>query len=1840
MNTTSIRSNNRKQTKIVRIVSVFLAVLMMLSVIPLASSAISDGETVRVTGRNDWVSGFYYDFTSHKELGLGGKHGQHQRLKANGQVAYCVEPGVQVQEGNKTASSIIKGLSDNQQQLIKYAFIYGYNGTPRYGYSGDVEEVATQAIMWAIVKGLFNTDKTETFLNCAFGGKTSSANRDACRAVYYKIEAQMLSHRTIPKFSTNNYWQSWQYAITLDYNPNTGRYEKSIFDDNHVISGYTFSMPGVEFEVVGNWLNIFTTNEFDGSEVVTGERTNNSFSNPLPQLTAMYCVGPGQTTATAVSRNDPVNAYFSLKTEGRGKIQINKHAEQGDSQGMVFNISGNGINMDVTINSGNGYDGYVVVDDLRPGTYTVTEKATGEKYYVEPDYQYTTVTPNNTSNVWFSNNLKRGNIEVRKNAEDGIKSGYQFNISGTAIDGETINETITTNAEGVATKEGLPIGTYTVKELNCPSYMVVPSDQTVTVKYNETSSVTFDNKYKRGDLVLSKTDAETGDIILADDAVFAVSEYNKNTNEYDFVCNLSHSSTLDNDRYGCTDGYYVNKLPVTEKNDGKYRVTEKTAPTGYVTDGRSYDVVISNDGDVIKVNDGTVVNKIQRAQINLTKTDKETNKALSNAVFDIYAREDIIANGVTMFKAGTKVGTLTTGENGKALSNALYLGEYYLKEVSAPTGYVLNKDNHNVSLKYDGQKAEVYIQSETVSNMPQKGIIEISKIDAETDRPIIKGAVYGVYASTDIVVNGDVKYKKDQLVDKVSTDNGKGDSKKLYLGTYYVKELTAPEGYNKNNNVYYVPLMYQGQDVSIFTFKVTDKDVSQKGRITVTKTDSETNKTVKDLTTEFEVYAKSDIIVNGEILYSAGQLVTTIMTKDGVASTENLPLGDYFVKEKTAPVGYSVNTERHDVSLTYDAEKESVYAETTVSNAPQKATITVLKADKETNIPVENAVYVIKAADTIKVNGKTVYRKGEKVAELTTDKNGKATSEPLYIGQYIVTEKSAPKPYVRDKNSYTVDITPVDQNITLYNKNCEVTNLAQKATIKLTKTDKETNKALNGATFNIVAADDITVNGDVKYHKNDIVTSFITDENGVAISPELYLGSYKLIETTAPNGYVLNTDKVLANLEYQGQEVEVFQNSYTAQNAPQKANIEITKSDVETEKPIKGAVYDIFAAEDVVVNGDVKYTKNQLVDTVTTDENGKAVTKYLYLGNYYIVEKTAPYGYVINNTKQNISLTYKGQNVVTFTDYASFENVAQKGVIEVHKSGEVLSSVEKNEDKNGKIYTPVYAVKGLKNAVYDIIANEDIYTSDGTKRASEGEIVDTVKTNSEGVAKSKELYLGSYKIVEKTAPYGMTLNNIPQYVTLSYAGQNESIVSDSVSFTNERQKATVTVDKLLEKDDLYNIGNADEITNVKFGLYANENILADDNTVLPKDGLIEIASADKDGHIIFNSDIPLGKYYVKEVSTDKHYIPSDVKYPVEFNYAGQSVLAVTVTANDGNAVENDIIRGKILGHKVDDDGNSVANATMGLFSTTTTEFTKDTAYLVSKTDENGAFVFDNVPYGDYIVREIEAPEGFVLSEKSTPVSVTDNAQTVEIKVLNSIITGNVTVTKVDKEYKDKNIAGAVFDIYLDVNANETYDEGVDTYYGTMTDNHDGTYIAEGLRYNGYFLHEKTAPEGFVADDEYYYFEIRNNNETVTVSNNDENTFEDRPIIGTVEITKTDVATGALIPNVGFRIYDADGNVVAEGYTDENGVATFTLRYGKYTYQEFDAAPGYILDETPHELEIKEDGEIVKADMTNEAIPAVEIPQTGTAGKAIGAFTGLSALSVIGVYFVKKRKSEA
>lgn len=1815
-----------------KVTSVLLAVLMLMSMFPLASFAVTPGGTAQVTGTNSYISGFYYRFNGN--FGTG-KYGQHQMLRADGNMAYCIEPGKNLTAGTKSVVESYYGLSDTQQRLMTRAFIYGYNGFLRYGYDSPTEYVATQAIIWAISLGAFNNPGNESILlDCAFGGSTSSANRANGIDVYNKIKEQILSHDTVPSF-TSSFRTGAVPEIKLTYNGATRQYEGRITDTNGVLANYSFSADGIHFVKDGNDLCIFTSREMK-SNVISGKRTSNKYSTSLPSLAAVYCVGADQTTATAVNSDDPVQAFFLLTTDGRGTLEIHKHAEVGDAVGTVFNVNGNGVDMDVTIdslyNSNILTDGYVRIENLPSGNYTVTEKNIQDKYYVTPsESQVVTVTSNNKVRVTFANNLRRGTIKITKRSEDGNVAGRTFAVIG---GGKT--EIVTTDSEGKVTISGALVGRYVVRELNCPSYMVQPTPAAFVLDTDETQTITIVNRYKRGSLVLSKVDADTGNVIIADDAVFEVSEYNKSTGEYDYVCNLTHSDSLSETLYGCTNGYYAENLPITANNEGKYRVTEKTAPSGYVADGAVYDVTITNNNEVIKVNDGTVVNKIQKAQIEILKTDNETGRALSGAAYDIYAKSDIFANGVLIASANTKVDTLVTGEDGKAVSEELYLGEYYLKEAEAPNGYVLDSASHDVSLTYDGQKSEVFVKSLNVSDTPQKATIEIVKKDAETGRLIVNPAKYSVYADEDIFVNGELKFSRDELVDTVTTSSGSGKSVPLYLGRYYIKEAVAPAGYNLNSAIKRVSLTYQDQSISVYNISAEEVDVSQKGKILITKTDSETNEPIKNLVSEFELYARNVVVVNGETIYNAGQLVATASTINGVAEFGGLPLGVYFVKEKTAPVGYAVDSNEHDVSLIYDSTKEAVSESVSISDVPQKGVITISKADAETGVPVSGAVYTVKAKADIKINGVVKYRAGQVVDKVTTDSHGKADTIPLYIGTYIVTEKSAPKPYTRDKNTYEVEVIPAEQTALVKSYRCSVTNLAQKGVIKISKTDSETGAPIGNAAFKIIAAEDIEINGVLKYHRNDVVcTDILTDELGVATSSELYLGKYKIVETTAPDGYVLNTDEILAELEYQGQEIEVFDAGYTVENAPQKGCIEIHKRDAETGLSLSSAVYEIYAAEDIFLNFDLKYSANTLVDTITTGDNGRAVSRPLYLGKYYVIEKNAPYGYVTDSERKEVALEYRGQDVSMFTVTIECTDAAQKGVISVSKYGEVLDNIN---NENG-VYIPEYAVKPLEGAEFNIIAAEDIVTAEGTKRASEGEIVDTLTTGDDGIATSGELYLGKYKVVEKTAPYGMANNAEPQFVVLPYAGQNESLTFGNASFMNERQKATVEVEKVLKKDDLYNIGNNNEITNVKFGLYANENITAENGTFIPKDGLIEIATADTNGHIEFDSDIPIGKYYVKEVSTDKHYIPSDTKYPVEFSYAGQSVLAVRITVNNNSAISNDIVRGRITGHKIDDDGNAVAGATMGLFSTDISVFTTDTAYTVGVTDECGVFVFDNVPYGDYIVREIDAPDGYVLSEVSTPVSVTENAQSIEIEVLNSIVTGNLSIQKVDKYDKGKSLSGALFEIFVDVNANGVFDDDIDMQYTTITSNASGSYFCEGLRYNGYFLHEAKAPEGFVADNGYYYFEIRENGETVTVSNNDDGvSFENEPITGILEITKTDVSTGNLIPNAGFRIYNENGDIVEEGYTDENGVATFVLRYGKYKYQEFNPAPGYVLDDTAYDFEIKENGEVVRANMTNKPIVTVEIPKTGD--EARGAVTGLiclSSLSLCGIFITRKKK---
>ena len=588
--------------------------------------------------------------------------------------------------------------------------------------------------------------------------------------------------------------------------------------------------------------------------------------------------------------------------------------------------------------------------------------------------------------------------------------------------------------------------------------------------------------------------------------------------------------------------------------------------------------------------------------------------------------------------------------------------------------------------------------------------------------------------------------------------------------------------------------------------------------------------------------------------------------------------------------------------------------------------------------------------------------------------------------------------------------------------------------------------------------------------------------------------------------------------------------------------------------------------------------------------------------------------------------------VITVTAY----DKAQKGKIIVSKTGEVFTSVNVSGeegilDKEGNtgiinpVYSAVYEEKALAGATYQVIAAEDIYTGDGTLRTEAGTVVAEITTGEDGRATTEELYLGKYQVVEKTAPEGYVLNTEVQDVELTYAGQEVSVTETSTGFVNDRQKVQISAKKFLEQDETYGLGMNGEITAVSFGLYAKEDITAADGSKIPADGLMEIAFADAEGNVSFKSDLPFGSYYVKELTTDEHYNLSDAVYEVNFQYAGQETALQTMALNDGNAIENTLKYGRIEGKKVNDENaengeKGLAGAVFGIFKEGTEGLTKENAIATVTSAEDGSFAFEKVPYGDYIVMELTAPEGYVLSDARHFVSITNDEQVIGLKVINYPIVGNVELTKVDKDYPDNHLTGAVFEIYKDVDGDgeldadssdkaqdsDTSDKDEqsgtsDKLIGELKEYENGIYRMEGLSYGKYLVKEKTAPEGFLLDENVYAFSITEDGKIVEIENEAGVGFADQAMKGKITILKTDKSTGDKLVGAGFRVFDSEGNKVAEGKTGEDGTLTFELRYGKYTVAEYEAPEGYVLDDTPYAFEITEDGQKLTVDMANTKI---------------------------------------
>ena len=483
----------------------------------------------------------------------------------------------------------------------------------------------------------------------------------------------------------------------------------------------------------------------------------------------------------------------------------------------------------------------------------------------------------------------------------------------------------------------------------------------------------------------------------------------------------------------------------------------------------------------------------------------------------------------------------------------------------------------------------------------------------------------------------------------------------------------------------------------------------------------------------------------------------------------------------------------------------------------------------------------------------------------------------------------------------------------------------------------------------------------------------------------------------------------------------------------------------------------------------------------------------------------------------------------------------------------------------------------------------------------------------------------------------MVLNEEIHTAELVYAGQEIEITETAAGFYNERQKAAVSLDKILEQNELFGIGTNSEMSAVTFGLFAAEDLTAADGSVIPADGLLEILSVDENGHAVCKTDLPFGKFYFKELSADEHYILSDEKYPFEFSYTGQDAAFVEIKANNGEAIRNELIYGEIHGLKKDDSGNALGGAVIGLFKPDCTEFTAENALMTATSAEDGSFSFAGVPYGNWIVREIEAPTGFVLSEEAFSVAVDKDGAVIEVEIENTLIRGNVQLTKTDRDYPDNKLTGAEFIVYRDSNGNKELDE-TDELLGTFSEVSTGVYEMDDLTYGGYFVKEQKAPEGFYPDENAYYFEITEHGKTVIVENETGKGFVNAPQVGSLKIVKT--SSDGKVEGFSFRVTGANG--YSEVFTtDKNGeILIENLRIGEYTVSEVSdgTSAAYVLpaDKTASVFE----GAVTKVEMHNELR---DTPKTGDDSNPAFWFTllGISGLGAValGLIGFKNRKKE-
>ena len=1061
-------------------------------------------------------------------------------------------------------------------------------------------------------------------------------------------------------------------------------------------------------------------------------------------------------------------------------------------------------------------------------------------------------------------------------------------------------------------------------------------------------------------------------------------------------------------------------------------INSKTVGDGKGAGGRHWRIE-SNGSEGVVINnktDGktaTVMNMSafritsKDVKFTITKVYKADNTVKINGISPIDGSQAIY--GVYTDKAcKNKAGEIKIDKNGSG-SIELPNKQYYVKEIKAPTGYSLSTEVFALNANENVNVTEDYLKGNIIIN---------------------KTAEDGIIGQREFRVTW--------------TQNGKSHSKTAKTNSSGIAEFKGLNVYDLTSKK---AISYTISEINVDTRYETPKAKNVK------LTDGDVDLTVNvkfnnELKTgSIKINKQSEDNQNGgrEFTVTGNGKTYSIKTgSDGIAILSDIPVYDsnnekivYTISEKNVPVKYVVPADQ-TATLTADATTTKTF-----KNVLKKFTAQVTKQDSKTvsaqgDGTLAGAVYGI-------------YRDGELIDTYTTDENGYFKSKEYVCGNYTVQEISPSESYLLDETVYSVGAEAENYSIEHNPISMTVTEDVLKGKISIIKHSDDGTTQIEtpevGAEFEVY----LKSSSSYEAAKDSEKDYLVCDENGYAATKMLPYGIYVVHQT---KGWV-NTEWI------DDFEVIISENEkeyfYLLNDAVKKSFVKIVKKDAETGNviPVSGIGFKVWdCANSEYVSQKIYYPSEMILDEFYTDESGSLMLpNELAYGDYELHEVQSAEGYVLDGTPTPFTIDGTVEAVVV-----EKTNTAQKGKISVQKTGDIFTTVATASsaytDENGETivnpttYTPVFASGNLSGAVFQIIASEDIITADGTLRASAGDVVAEITTDENGYAETDLLYLGKYEVRENTAPDGYVLNAESQFVELTYAGQ-EIAVRDTVNttFSNDYQGVEISLSKVMEKDELFNIGNSDEYTRVRFGLFAAEDITAADGTVIPADGLISEVNLNEDMTAKFDTALPFGKYYVQEIATDEHYVLNGEKYLVNFEYMGQEVTTVTV---DCGEFKNALKRGKISGKKVDENEKSLENALFGLFAVDTDEFTADNAYMTAVSDENGHFEFDKIPYGEYIVREIEAPTGYILSGESYPVTISEDGEIITIRTVNKPIT--IEISKQD--IYGNELVGAEMQL-------ENSDGEIVEKWTSDGTNHVVTELPAG----GYTLKEIAAPDGYV-----------------------------------------------------------------------------------------------------------------------------------------------------------------